>query len=84
MLQQSSTRRGAGSSILHDRCEQPRYDLNGDGVLSEAEMKIIFGKVGISEKDAESVFIAADTSKARPELESVGELQSSVLYFLFV
>ena len=53
-------------------------------MLSEAEMKIIFGKVGISEKDAESVFIAADTSKARPELESVGELQSSVLYFLFV
>ncbi|CAE7362609.1 Capn15 [Symbiodinium microadriaticum] len=40
-----------------------KYDLNGDGVLSEAEMKIIFGKVGISEKDAESVFIAADTSK---------------------
>ncbi|CAE7386954.1 Lmf1 [Symbiodinium sp. CCMP2456] len=40
-----------------------RYDLSGDGVLSEAEMKNVFGKVGISEKDAESVFQAADSNK---------------------
>ncbi|CAE7619947.1 Capn15 [Symbiodinium sp. CCMP2592] len=40
-----------------------KYDLSGDGVLSETEMKNVFGKVGISTKDAESVFKAADSNK---------------------
>ena len=47
--------------------------------MSETEMKNVFGKVGISSKDAESVFKAADSNKARPELERVGKRQSGVL-----
>ena len=43
---------------------QPRYDLSADGVLSEAEMKSVFAKVGILEKDAETIFKAADGNKA--------------------